>query len=182
VDHKDGDGLNNSRSNLRLATNQENAQHRRIRAGPKSSIFKGVYLNKRYGTWQAQIKILGKRKFLGRFDIEEDAGFAYNQAAAIYGEFALLNELEDNYIPTQIHIKRPKSSQYMGVYWNKQSNNWRARIRIDGKDKSLGCFENEEEAARTYDRAALKRDVNCLVLNFPLSNYLISVPEIGAMV
>ena len=44
------------------------------------------------------------------------------------------------------------SSQYKGVYWNKQNNKWIAQININGKVKYLGLFTNEEEAAETYKK------------------------------
>jgi hypothetical protein len=45
------------------------------------------------------------------------------------------------------------SSKYIGVCWKKSSAKWRAHIRIEGKSKHLGYFENEEDAARAYDAA-----------------------------
>jgi hypothetical protein len=49
------------------------------------------------------------------------------------------------------HIK--SSSQYVGVHWAKLHNKWRAMIKIDGKQMSLGSFENELEASQAYQSA-----------------------------
>ena len=46
------------------------------------------------------------------------------------------------------------SSIYKGVYKCKITNNWRAQIRKDGKLQNLGCFDDEKEAARTYNNKA----------------------------
>ena len=48
------------------------------------------------------------------------------------------------------------SSRYKGVSWDKSRGKWQANIRIDGKSKSLGYFQDEKEAAETYDDAAVK--------------------------
>ena len=45
------------------------------------------------------------------------------------------------------------SSIYQGVNWRKDTKNWRSRIRIGNKHKSLGAFTCELEAARSYDKA-----------------------------
>lgn len=90
VDHKDHDGLNCQRDNMRLATRSQNLQNQRRRRG--SSLFKGVNWNKSRGRWLAQICVEGRRIFLGRFSSEIDAACAYDTAARKYfGEFACLN-------------------------------------------------------------------------------------------
>jgi hypothetical protein len=48
------------------------------------------------------------------------------------------------------------SSQYYGVSWNKKHKKWHTRISINGKNKHLGYYDNEEEAARVYDKHALE--------------------------
>jgi len=47
------------------------------------------------------------------------------------------------------------SSSYRGVYWNKSSGTWRARIWIHGKSQHIGNYETEIEAAKAYDQRAL---------------------------
>lgn len=77
IDHIDGDGLNNCRSNLRIVTKYENMANCKIhRSGKKSSRFVGVTWSKQAKRWQAQIQIKGKNRFLGHFVIEEDAAEA----------------------------------------------------------------------------------------------------------
>lgn len=46
-----------------------------------------------------------------------------------------------------------KSSRYPGVYWLKQRRKWYSRIRLNGKMKSLGLFNNEYEAFMAYVNA-----------------------------
>lgn len=71
VDHIDGDGLNNQKKNLRIVTHRENMMNRRQRTVSKTSNNLGVI--KRKNTFIAQIKILGKNKYLGSFRTEEEA-------------------------------------------------------------------------------------------------------------
>lgn len=96
VDHKDGNKLNNRRSNLRICTRAENNRNvRKIKSRKRAKIFskyKGVYWVKRSGKWAAQIRVDGKQRHLGYFDCEHDAAQMYNRAAKKYfGEFASLN-------------------------------------------------------------------------------------------
>lgn len=93
IDHIDGDGLNNCRSNLRLATAAGNAQNRRPLVGA-SSPYKGVRLRKGIVArpWQAVIWRDGKQRSLGHYATEIEAAVAYDVAAVeTFGEFAWLN-------------------------------------------------------------------------------------------
>lgn len=86
VDHKDGDGLNNRRSNLRLATYGQNAMNSRPRKGSKSGL-KGAYWWD--GRWFSAIQVGGVKRHLGFFRSAEEAHAAYCRAAKeLHGEFA----------------------------------------------------------------------------------------------
>lgn len=91
TDHKDGDGLNNSRENLRYATYVQNMQNRKKRVDAISSKYKGVEFYKgKY--WRSRITYNGRRYHLGHFKSEIDAALAYDEAAREYhGEFAKVN-------------------------------------------------------------------------------------------
>lgn len=91
VDHINGNGLDNRRSNLRLATNSQNQANRRL-LSLNTSGFRGVTFNKACNKWQAGIKLQGKSYHLGLFTQAEDAARAYDQKSIeMFGEFARLN-------------------------------------------------------------------------------------------
>lgn len=92
VDHRNRDGLDNRRANLRLATRQQNSVNRAAGGGTAGD-YKGVSWDGARGLWRARIKVDGRRRCLGRFKSEWEAAHAYNAAAlAAWGEFAHLNE------------------------------------------------------------------------------------------
>lgn len=91
VDHINGDGLDNRRSNLRLCSNQQNRFNMRPRPG-YSSKYKGVYVEKKTRKWVAQIRLNDKTTYLGAFAKEIDAALTYDNAAKKhYGGFAHTN-------------------------------------------------------------------------------------------
>jgi hypothetical protein len=91
VDHRDGDGLNNRRSNLRDATHAQNAGNARKQPG-RTSQFKGVCWARRSGKWRASIGVNHRSRYLGEYSEEEAAARAYDVAAReAWGEFARLN-------------------------------------------------------------------------------------------
>lgn len=90
VDHRDGDGLNNTRDNLRRATGLQNNRNR----GPQANNtcgFKGVRPT-RNGRFGAVIKTSQRQMHLGHFQTAEEAARAYDAAAREhFGTFAWLN-------------------------------------------------------------------------------------------
>lgn len=95
VDHINGNGLDNRRSNLREATasqNMANTPKRTSRIRRYTSKYKGVSLEKRTGNWVARILVEGKRIHIGTYSNELDAAKAYDIAAFDYhGTFAKTN-------------------------------------------------------------------------------------------
>lgn len=86
VDHINGNGLDNRRSNLRVATQSQNSAN----SGPRSGRYKGV--TRRGSRWRAQIRIDWHQMQIGTYDTAEDAARAYDRHAfEAWGEFAYLN-------------------------------------------------------------------------------------------
>ncbi len=62
--------------------------------------------------------------------------------------------------------KQGTSSKYKGVDWVKSHKKWRSRIKLNGKEINLGCFDDEIKAAKEYDKAASKLFGEFARLNF----------------
>lgn len=101
IDHKDGNGLNNQKDNLRKCTNQQNQWNQQPQKG-KSSKYKGVCWGKHCGKWLATIKHNSVNINLGSYDSETDAAKAYNEKAKeLFGEFAYQNKVNSHATKSQ---------------------------------------------------------------------------------
>jgi hypothetical protein len=90
TDHINGDGLDNRRSNIRVATKRQNAQNTSIHRNNTCG-FKGVSISRR-----GHITAKCQGVYLGLFKTVEDAARRYDEEALIrYGEFARLNFPEE---------------------------------------------------------------------------------------
>jgi hypothetical protein len=89
VDHKNRNGLDNRRHNLRLASQAENNANRGVNRNNTSG-FTGVHWEKDRKKWRAAISKGGKHFRIGSFTTKKAAARAYADAlVAIYGDFAL---------------------------------------------------------------------------------------------
>lgn len=158
IDHIDGNGLNNQKSNLRPCTQTQNLYNRRSK-GTKTSVYKGVSQRGISNQWRAYIHVKDKVLHLGTFGSEIDAAASYNIAALKYhGEFANLNKIKYDGIPVKIKtFKIPNtSSKYRGVCYVKKNNLWQASITKNNKLICLGLFDNETDAAHAYNDSVKK--------------------------
>jgi hypothetical protein len=179
VDHVSHNGLDNRRSNLRFATSAQNNGNRRMRRRG-SSQYKGVCRDR--GRWTVAIVRDGKVRQLGRFLSEADAARAYDAAAReAFGPFACLNfpgpgEISAlAYEEPSLTAAEPGTSRlplgtgespYLGVRrvlgkW------WQASIVVKGKQRHLGNYASEIEAALAYDAAAGDLHGQAARFNFP---------------
>jgi hypothetical protein len=102
VDHRDGNGLNNRRSNMRFATQSQQMMNKRRRHSKTSSKYKGVWWMKPYpkwrqaGRWVAELKF-GKMRIRQYAKTDKEAARLYNtMARQHFGEYAKVNEgIED---------------------------------------------------------------------------------------
>jgi len=93
VDHRNWDGLDNRRGNLRPCDNSQSVcRRRKFRKAAYTSRFKGVYWRADFCKWRAFLYHHKKRFHLGYFDSEEPAARAYDRKAReLHGPFACLN-------------------------------------------------------------------------------------------
>lgn len=91
VDHKNRNGLDNQKENLRICSHSQNKAN--IKKMFSLSKLRGVYQFKHQRKkWFSQIQVNGRQIYLGTFEDKQEAGKAYDRAAKFYfGEFAQLN-------------------------------------------------------------------------------------------
>ena len=137
-----------------------------------SSKYTGVSFAKSKNKWQAVIKIDGKQRHIGCYENEEEAAIDYARAVFKYKGGNSVDKMRERKrkksataidlgdVPPQPPIPKgwmkEGASKYAGVSFHKQRNKWQATIKIDGKQRHIGSYENEEEAAIDYARAVLK--------------------------
>jgi hypothetical protein len=86
IDHKNGVRLDDRFDNLREATNAQNQCNRKALA---KSGYKGVHKHTQCNSWTAEIKVNGRKHYLGSFRTAEEAIAARADAATrLHGEFA----------------------------------------------------------------------------------------------
>jgi hypothetical protein len=99
IDHKNNNGLDNRRKNIRFCTSTQNKGNCRkytsIRYGNKYKGVKANYKRSKNNPWAAVICYKGKGIYIGVFKTEEEAALAYNKKAIeLFGEFAKINKIE----------------------------------------------------------------------------------------
>ena len=107
IDHKDRDGLNNQKSNLRHITQKDNNRNIGIK-GNNTSGYIGVSWHKKSQRYQVQIYHNKKRVYLGTYNSKEEGAKIYDSAIKYhYKEFGVLNFPDDGTItPKSIEMIR----------------------------------------------------------------------------
>jgi hypothetical protein len=91
-DHRDGNSLNNQRSNLRIATTSQNNCNRLRLPKGKTSRYRGVSWDTHNGAWKAAATFRGKHRHFGHFGDEREAAKAFDRGVEqLYEGWAVLN-------------------------------------------------------------------------------------------
>lgn len=153
VDHINRNRLDNRKINLRLCNRRQNMCNK------EKLEFKGICWHNHNKKWFSRISYNNKAFNLGFFNDKIEAARIYDTFARyLNGDFAILNfpELQSLDIDVKKFINqlenRRYTSKYIGVHFIKRANRYIAQI----KDKYIGCYKTEKDAAIAYNKEAEK--------------------------
>lgn len=151
VDHENGNGLDNRRCNLRLATVGQNIANSRLSKNSTSG-YKGVSWNESKQVFIARIGFDNQRISLGNFRSAQDAAIAYNRAAKKYfGEYARFNDIPgwETAEIQEVLVPSDNKTGYRGVSYRASTGKYRATYR----GKEIGTYSTGELAYEAYLKA-----------------------------
>jgi hypothetical protein len=141
-----------------------------------SSRYRGVSWHKATSSWQVRLWDPQTKRSRSNtfFASEDDAARAYDCAAVqAHGPDAKRNfpgeAISELPLTVGEERKQRSSSRYHGVCWHKARSSWRVQITDPQtkRQKHIGCFASEEDAARAYDCAAVQAHGPGAKRNFP---------------
>ena len=138
VDHRNHNGLDNRRENIRIVTHGENHRNR-INNVEFQSNADGVSWESRHQAWMARPWVNGRREYLGRFDIK------------IKAEAARIMFLETGKRVKRLFPIAEFQSNVPGVRWDMCTQAWVARPKVAGRPEWLGRFDIMLEAEAAVD-------------------------------
>ena len=135
IDHKNHNGLDNRRENIRIVTRGENGRNRIDNVEFQSDV-DGVSWNAHIKAWMAQPRVNDKMVHLGYFDMRFQA------------EAAVLMYLETGMRVKRSDLRRTAEfqSDVPGVTWYSRYEAWQAQPWVNGKQNHLGYFDIRLEA------------------------------------
>jgi hypothetical protein len=116
-----------------------------------------VSWDKPHKKWEVQTTDKGKTKNIGNYDDETAAARAFDAYAIAKKIITDLNfPSAPGVAGHRTTTKKGRTSSHRGVNWHKPAKKWVARIWVDGTNKHLGSFVDEDDAGRAYDAAIRK--------------------------
>jgi hypothetical protein len=160
TDHINGNRLDERRENLRTCTGYQNRTHITVRHKGASN-YKGTRPDAN-GYWCAYIAGKNNRQeYLGYYATGEEAAIAYNRRARErFGEFAVLNPVEEREITPLLFSRRNTSGVY-GVSWDKARKRWNAKLRRGKKHVHLGRYDTLGAASNAVKQYIESEEAQC---------------------
>ena len=160
IDHINHNGRDNRKINLRITTQQKNLQNTKLRKDNTTGN-KGVYLDKRRGTWYIQITIKGKTYSRTGFKTKDEAikvrkeledilfdDFSYDNSKLVSQEILDIDDISN------------EKKEIRGVCFSNCDKKWRSYIQINKVCISLGTYDNYEDAKKARLEAEEKYLIN----------------------
>jgi hypothetical protein len=158
-----------------LIRTERRAERKRLTTSPYRGVVRGLG---RERPWNASVKVKGRAVWLGSWRTDREAAIAVDRAALFYrlgwrdlnfpALARTLKPMDPIGLRAKAHapFKKRTKSRYRGVKRAK-SGRWVVMLVHQGKIHYAGTFDREQDAARAYDREALRLHGHRARLNFP---------------